>query len=256
MLDALMLLAAGFFGGSLNTLAGGGSFITFPALLAAGVPPVSANATNTFASCSGYLSGTYALHRELRDYRQELPKTIIVSAVGGLIGAWLLLRIPERSFLTAIPWLMLFATVMFIWGGRLNQFFTKLGEKHQHASLLGGVLLACLFLLIAIYGGFFNAGLGIISLSYLALSGHTDIRAMTALKLLISSIVSLIAIALFAFENAIAWREGLFVLVGTLAGGYLTAQLSRKLSQELVRNVVIAASSLVTLWFFIDIYAR
>lgn len=251
LFELLVLLLAGFFGGVINSVAGGGSFITFPALLFVGVPPVSANATNTFASCSGYLSGAYALRRELRAYRQQLPLFLGISLAGGVGGAWLLLRTPEALFREAIPWLLLFATVLFVFGGHLNQLLKRLAGRHRHASMLGQAMSLLLLLAVCVYGGFFNAGLGIIILSYLALAGFTDINAMNGLKLLVSSAVSLIAIALFVAHGAIAWYEGTLVLLGTLAGGYVAAHYSRRLPQSLVRGFVIVASVAITGYFFV-----
>lgn len=255
LLELFVLFVAGFFGGVINSIAGGGSFITFPALMFVGIPPVSANATNTFASCAGYLSGTYALRRDLRAYKDQLPRIIVISLIGGLAGAWLLLQTPETLFRQAIPWLLLFATVLFVFGGRLNSLLKQLAGRHRHASSIGGGLLVLLLLGVCVYGGFFNAGLGIIILSYLALAGYTDINAMNGMKLLVSSVVSLIAIVLFIIDGTIAWYQGTIVLVGTLAGGYVAAHLSRQLPQHYVRTFVIVASSAITVYFFIDIYA-
>ena len=250
-IEWLVLFAAGFAGGMLNSIAGGGSFITFPALLFVGVPPVSANATNTFASCSGYLSGAWAFRKELAAHRKELLKYTLASLLGGATGAWLLLQTPENLFREAIPWLLLFATLLFALGGRLNQAVKGFASRHRHAGRAGAVLLLLLLVGVCIYGGFFNAGLGIILLSYLVLAGHTDINAMNGIKLLVSSLVSLIAIALFIAEGAIAWREGVVVLLGTVAGGYIAAHVSRQIPQILVRGFVILAGSLMTFWFFV-----
>ncbi|WP_426415285.1 sulfite exporter TauE/SafE family protein [Aestuariirhabdus sp. LZHN29] len=255
-LELLFLFVAGFFGGVINSIAGGGSFITFPALLFVGVPPISANATNTFSSCAGYLSGAYAFRKDLVAHRAELPRTVLVSLVGGILGAWLLLQTPESVFLEAVPWLLLFATVLFIFGGRLNSALKGLASHHKHASAVGGGVLLLLLLGVCVYGGFFNAGLGIITLSYLALAGHTNINTMNGLKLLVSSAVSLIAIALFIYDGAIAWYEGTIVLLGTLAGGYVAAHISRKLPQAAVRAFVIFASCGITAYFFFDVYLR
>ncbi len=252
--DLIILFIAGFLGGVLNSIAGGGSFITFPALLLAGVPPISANATNTFASCSGYMSGTWAFRKELLEIRKQLPRFILISLTGGISGAWLLLQTPESSFETAVPWLLLFATLLFIFGGKLNRSLKRLSNKHRHASSAGAGLLSLLLLGVCFYGGFFNAGLGIITLSYLALAGYSDINRMNGIKLLISTFVSLIAIAIFIYDGVIAWYEGSIVLTGTVVGGYMAAHLSRKLSQSLVRNFVIVASIGITLYFFYDVY--
>jgi len=248
------LFTAGFFGGILNSIAGGGSFITFPALLFFGVPPISANATNTFASCAGYLSGAYAFRKDLYAHKRDLPLIILISLAGGIAGAWLLLQTPESIFREIIPWLLLFATLLFIFGGKLNSTLKQFASYHQHASIIGRLLLILLLLGICIYGGFFNAGLGIIVLSYLALAGYSNINTMNGLKLLVSSAISMIAIVLFIFSGVIAWHEGISVLLGTLVGGYVAAQVSRKLSQKHVRSFIIMVSCGITFYFFIDIY--
>ncbi len=250
----LFLFAAGILGGVLNAIAGGGSFVTFPALLLVGVAPISANATNTFASCAGYVSGCYALRKELHASRKALPRIVLVSLIGGAAGAWLLLQTPEARFREAIPWLLLFATLLFMFGGRLNQTLKNLAPRHRHASAAGALSLMLLLLGVSVYGGFFNAGLGIIVLSYLALAGHTDINAMNSLKLLVSTAVSLVAIALFIGNGAIAWHEGGIVMAGTLLGGYVAAHLSRRLPQRHVRRFVVIASAAITLYFFHDMY--
>lgn len=250
----LTLFSAGFLGGVLNSIAGGGSFITFPALLFFGVPPISANATNTFASCAGYLSGAYAFRKDLYEHRRELPLIILISLTGGVTGAWLLLQTPESTFREIIPWLLLFATLLFIFGGKLNSSLKHVASYHQHASKIGHLLLILLLLGICIYGGFFNAGLGIIVLSYLALAGYSNINAMNGLKLLVSSTISLIAIALFIYNGVIAWHEGISVLLGTLVGGYVAAHISRKLSQKHLRAFIVMVSCGITSYFFIDMY--
>lgn len=254
LLEMIFLFGAGFFGGVLNSVAGGGSFITFPALLFVGVPPISANATNTFASCAGYLSGTYAFRNDLYAHRKDLPKLILISLIGGIIGAWLLLQTPESLFRDAIPWLLLFAMLLFVFGGKINALLKQHASHHKHASAVAGLLLLLMLLGVCIYGGFFNAGLGIIALSYLALAGYTDINAMNGIKLLVSSAVSLIAIVLFFYDGVIAWYEGIIVLVGTLVGGYVAAHVSRKLSQVHVKWFVIVVGCGITVYFFIDTY--
>lgn len=252
--ELLLLFIAGVGGGVLNSIAGGGSFITFPALLLVGVAPISANATNTFASYAGYLSGFYALRKDLYAHQAELPRIVLISLIGGIAGAWLLLQTPEARFRQAIPWLLLFATLLFVFGGKLNQTLKKLAARHRHASSLGVLSLMLLLLGVSIYGGFFNAGLGIITLSYLSLAGHTNINTMNGLKLLVSTVVSLIAIVLFIYHGVIAWYEGSVVMTGTLLGGYVAARLSRHLPQQYVRNFVVIASTGITLYFFYDLY--
>ena len=253
--ELFFLFFAGLLGGVINSIAGGGSFITFPALMFVGIPPIIASATNTFASCAGYMSGTYAFRKEIANHKDELLQIIIISLIGGITGAWLLLKTPEAVFRDAIPWLLLFATLLFVFGGKVNTKLKEMASNHRHASFIGGVLLLIILFGVSAYGGFFNAGLGIITLSYLALAGHTNINTMNGLKLLISSTVSLIAIALFIYNDVIVWYEGCIVLCGTLTGGYVAANVSRQLPQKYVRRFVIVASTATTLYFFFDIYA-
>jgi uncharacterized membrane protein YfcA len=249
-IEFLLLFTAGLLGGMLNSIAGGGTFITFPALLMAGVPPISANATNTFAVGAGYISGSWALRKELSAHKKSLAKIILVSLVGGLAGAWLLLQTPEQLFRQAIPWLLLFATLLFIYGENINHFFARLDMKHCHASVIAKGLSVLMLLSVTTYGGFFNAGLGIVILSYLSLAGYNNINEMNGIKLLVSSVVSLIAVVIFIIDDVIAWYEGSMVLLGSLAGGYLAAQYSRSLSQTHVRIMVIVISIMITTYYF------
>lgn len=252
--ELVLLFTAGFGGGVLNSVAGGGSFITFPALLFVGIPPVSANATNTFASCAGYISGTYAFRKDLYPRKRELPLFIAASLIGGLWGAWLLLEMPEALFRKAIPWLLLFATVVFAFGSGLNLVLKRLASGHRHFSSAGTVLLYAVLVGVCVYGGFFNAGLGIIVLSYLALAGYSNINAMNGLKLLVSSVVSLVAIAVFVSNGLIAWYQGTVILIGTLVGGYVAARVSRRIPQLYVRYFVILSGMAITVYFFFDTY--
>ena len=250
VLELGILFGAGLFGGVLNAIAGGGSFITFPALMWVGVAPISANATNTLASCAGYLSGAWAFRRDLANSPGPLLQMLVLSLVGGAIGAWLLLAIPDATFRQAIPWLLLLATLLFVFARHLNSSLRKLVSVHRHSPAAAAILLALVLLAVGIYGGFFNAGLGIMLLSLLALAGYSDINTMNGLKLLLSSCISITAIAVFIYQGAIAWQQGTAVLLGTLAGSYLAARLSRRLPEQWIRGVVIVTSCAVTSYYF------
>lgn len=251
MFDTLLLLVAGLVGGIINSIAGGGSFITFPALLLAGVPPIAANASNTFAACAGYISGTWALRSEINTPKSRLLLLSAISALGGGLGAFLLTQTDDRSFETAIPWLLLFATIVFAFGAQLNKTLQRWSQRNKRLGIAHQILMQLLFIGVSIYGGFFNAGLGIIILSYLSLAGHTQINEMNGLKLLFSTTISLCAIALFLINDLIAWHETLAVLVGTLIGGYLAGHLSRRLPQQRVRQAILIASVGITAYFFL-----
>ena len=250
MIEGVGLFLAGLIGGMVNAIAGGGSFITFPALMAAGVSPIAANATNTFASSAGYLSGAAGFRRELWARRRQLPKIAVSALVGGGLGAWLLLQTSENIFNRAIPWLLLLATVLLVWGDPLQAALRRRFEGKQSLSALGSPLLALLLLLVCTYGGFFNAGLGIILLGYFTLAGYQDIHLMNGLKLLVSALVSILAIVVFGVGDLIAWREGAIVLVGTLIGGYAAASAVRLVSQRLVRRAIIVVAVGMTAYFF------
>ncbi|EMB9225884.1 sulfite exporter TauE/SafE family protein [Vibrio alginolyticus] len=254
LLELSLLFIAGVIGGIINSIAGGGSFITFPALLAVGVPPIMANATNTYASCAGYISGAVGFREEIMKNKHELLFTVSFSLVGGAVGAYLLLNTPESLFMEAIPWLLLFATVLFLIGSRLTMLIKTVAKEHKHAGILGAIALGLLLVGVSAYGGFFNAGLGVIVLSYLVVAGHQDINLMNGLKLLVSTCVSLIAIVIFVANGSIDWHTGSVVLVGTLVGGYLAARVSRQLNPNHVKGFVALSSILITLYFFIDVY--
>jgi uncharacterized membrane protein YfcA len=245
----LLLFLAGLAGGAVNTLAGGGSFITFPALLAAGVPPIVANASNTFASTAGYLSGAWSLRRAITDGSYHLWGTTLLSAFCGVVGALLLTKTSNVAFERVIPWLLMFATALFIWGNQLNKhLMTWSTHSNRHGAVRLGFF--ALLALIAVYGGFFNAGLGILLLSYTSLAGYRTINEMNALKLLYSSTISCSAIGIFLWHGLIQWQETLSLLTGTLVGGYAAGALSTRIPAAVIRTLIIGISVAVTAYFF------
>ncbi|MDF2152262.1 sulfite exporter TauE/SafE family protein [Vibrio sp. CAU 1672] len=252
--EFVLLFSAGIIGGVMNSIAGGGSFITFPALMAMGVPPIMANATNTYASCAGYISGTFGFREEIAKHKRQLLFTTVFSVIGGAVGAYLLLSTPETLFMEIIPWLLLFATVLFVTGSHITRFIQTHSTKHRHAQALGAVLLALLLVGVSAYGGFFNAGLGVIVLSYLVVAGYQDINQMNGFKLLVSSCVSLVAIVIFVANGSIDWSKGSIVMLGSLTGGYLAARVSRRLNPLYIRGFVTLSSALITGYFFVDVY--
>ena len=251
MFEALGLFIAGLLAGIVNSLAGGGSFITFPALMAVGVTPIAANATNTFASCAGYISGAVGFRREIWAHRKKLPRVALTALIGGGIGAWLLIHTSSATFSHAIPWLLLLATSLLVWGDSVQAFLCQKFAHRQSVSRLAVIATGLLLLLVCIYGGFFNAGLGIILLGYFTLVGHQDLHLMNGLKLLVSALVALIAIVVFGVGELIAWREGSIVLLGTLVGGYGAASAVRLVSQSRVRQGIIVVAAGMTVYFFI-----
>ena len=250
----IMLFLAGLLGGTVNSLAGGGSFIVFPALLFAGVPPVLANASNTYAALPGYAGGVVGYWQAMQPYRDKLILYGIIAAIFGYVGAELLLVVSDELFSKVVPWLMAFAVTLFIFGNQINTALAARGGGRKGMKALGAVLLLVLLAAVCVYGGFFNAGLGILLLAFLALAGMTDIHAMNGLKLYTSTIVALVAVIRFAFTNSIDWYHGTLALVGVTIGGYLAARYAHLIPRDWIRLGVIIYGIGMTGYFFWTAY--
>src|SRR5882757_1696127 len=235
-------------GGALNAVAGGGSFIAFPALLFAGVLPISANATNTVALWVGVTASTGAYRKHLDISRRVMVPLAVTSVIGGIAGAFLLLRTPAHTFLHVLPWLMLGATLLFVFGGRLARG-SKSGLAHD-ASTTAIAVAAIFELVVAVYGGYFGGGIGIINLAMLAAMGMTDIHAMNALKVVLGGVINGVAAVTFVATGAIAWPQAMVMTAGAAGGGYLTAHYAQKLPQSWIRGFVIFVGAAMTIYFF------
>lgn len=253
-MNEILLFVAGLLGGALNSLAGGGSFIVFPALLLTGVPPVLANASNTYAALPGYISGAVGYWSAMRSHKDKLVLYGIVAALFGYVGAELLLVVSDELFSLVVPWLMGFAVALFIFGNRINAALRARSGDKRGMKAVGTVLLLALLAAVCVYGGFFNAGLGILLLAFLAMAGMTDIHAMNGLKLYISSIVALVAVARFALNGSIDWYHGSIALVGVTIGGYAAARLAKFIPTNWIRLGVIVYGIGMTGYFFWTAY--
>ncbi len=242
----LLFLAAAAAGG-MNAVAGGGSFFTFPALLFVGVPPVEANATNTIALWPGVLASIGAYRRRLAEIQDRLIAYSLASLIGGGVGAWLLLAIPETTFERLIPFLMLLATAIFASSGRINQWL-----RRQERPTLAHYPLLVLVLqfVISVYGGFFGGGIGFMMLALLAVSGIEDIHQMNALKLVLAALINGVAVVIFIFAGAVVWAAALIMIVGAIAGGYGGAMLIQRIDPTWVRRFVIGVGVFLTGYFF------
>jgi uncharacterized membrane protein YfcA len=227
-----MLIAAAFGAGILNTVAGGGTFLTFPALVFTGMPPVMANATSTVAVFPGYLGGAFGFRSELAGFdRRRLLRLVVITLVGGLVGSSLLLVSSNEAFSMVVPFLLLGATLAFLFGDKIRQWA---GAKAQDVSSEGAVGLFG----VALYGGYFNGGLGIVLLALFSLWGMTDLNRMNALKSGLSFLLSAISVAVFAVAGLVAWPEALIMMLAATAGGYAGAPLARALPKPIVRGVI------------------
>jgi uncharacterized protein len=248
----IFLFFAGAIGGALNAVAGGGSFVAFPALLFVGVPAVAANATNTVALWIGTTASGGAYRKRLNISRRVMIPLVATSVAGGLIGAFLLLRTPAHTFLRVLPWLMLGATLLFAFGKHLTSRFS--GGLEQEAST-GALAFAAFFeLIVAVYGGYFGGGVGIMNLAMLAALGMTDIHAMNALKVVLGAIINGVAVVTFIAARAIYWREGIVTTVGAVIGGYSAAHFAQRLPQAWIRWFVILVGTGMTVYFFVRAY--
>jgi uncharacterized membrane protein YfcA len=251
LVDSLILGAAALGAGVLNAMAGGGSFLTFPALAFTGVPVIAANATSAFAVSPGYLGSTLGFKAELAALpRARLLQEGLVCAAGGLAGAALLLVTPAKVFSAVVPWLLLFATLLFALGPKLlARRQARLAAAQAPASSAG--LARWLGLgAVAVYGGYFNGGLGILLMALYTVTGERDIHTANALKNLNSLVLSLLSVLAFAWAGAIAWPQALGMAVVATVGGYLGARWAKRMAVGQVRAVVIATGLIMSLVFF------
>ena len=243
----VLLFFAAMAGGAINSVAGGGSFVAFPALLFAGVPAVPANATNTIALWPGSLASVLAYRRELGDVKRELFPLAIAALLGGLAGSLLLLRTPESTFVLLIPWLLLFATLLFTFGGAVARKITR-GAR----APLG--LAAVVQLAISVYGGYFGGGMGIMMLAVLTLLGMTHIHRMNALKNVLGALINGVAVVAFVIAGAVRWAPGIVMIAGGITGGYAGAAIARRVSPKYVRWIVMGIAWGMTTYFFVKTY--
>lgn len=231
-METILLIAAAFGAGILNTVAGGGTFLTFPALVFTGMPPVMANATSTVAVFPGYLGGAFGFRSELAGFdRRRLLRLVVITLVGGLVGSSLLLVSSNEAFSMVVPFLLLGATLAFLFGDKIRQWAAA---KAQDVSSEGAVGLFG----VALYGGYFNGGLGIVLLALFSLWGMTDLNRMNALKSGLSFLLSAISVAVFAVAGLVAWPEALIMMLAATVGGYAGAPLARALPKPIVRGVI------------------
>src|SRR5450631_2518671 len=213
-----------------------------------GVAPIAANATNTVALWVGVTASTGAYRKHLDISRRVMVPLAVTSVIGGIAGAFLLLHTPAQTFLRVLPWLMLGATLLFMFGGRMAR--GSRGSIAADASTSALAVAALFELIVAVYGGYFGGGVGIMNLAMLAALGMTDIHAMNALKVVLGGIINGVAVVTFVLKGAVAWRPGIVMIVGAIVGGYFGAHYAQKLPQAWIRGFVIAVGMAMTVYFF------
>jgi len=250
--NVIFLFFAGALGGGINAVAGGGSFVAFPALLFTGVPPIPANATNTLALWVGTTASGGAYPQKLNIARRVMIPLVLTSIFGGLAGAFLLIKTPAQTFLRVLPCLMLGATLLFAFGKHLTgRISASISHDASNAAVTGASIFE---LLVAVYGGYFGGGIGIMNLAMLAALGMTDIHAMNKLKVILGGVINGVATVTFIVTRAIVWPQAIVMTTGSLLGGYSTAHFAQKLPQSWVKSFVIVVGTAMTIYFFIRGY--
>ena len=241
MSSYIVIIVAAFFAGILNAIAGGGSFLTFPALIFAGVPPVAANATSTLAVFPGYLGSALGFRDDLaRVPRATIVTYVVIALIGGLAGSLILLATSDRMFSAIVPWLLLIATVLFAFGDKIRERLSHLALPEKTALMV-----------VSTYGGYFNGGLGIILLSLFSALGMRDLDQMNGLKAGLSFVLSAISVVTFAVAGIIYWSQAGAMMVASTAGGYVGAHVAKALPKKVIRGFIIAVGLIMSAVFFI-----
>ncbi len=253
MFDWIAVALAGFLGGILNAVAGGGSFITLPVLIFVGVPPIAANTTGTAALLPGYLASAWRFRRDV-----EFPATLGVISVigsaiaGGCLGAAALLITNEQLFSGLIPWLILFATLAFILGPWLMTRYGKSSARvNPDNQLKAVVVLFC----VCTYGGYFNGGMGIILLATFAFLGQTNLHGMNGMKNVVSALLTGVAVSVYAIGDAIDYQYLLVLAVAAVLGGYAGASIAYRIPQKYLRYFIVLTGLFMSALFFTRMFS-
>src|SRR5690349_17316112 len=234
-----LLFGAGLAGGLANALAGGATLFTFPAMIASGLPPIVANASNAVAVTPGHFVAALSDRAQLARPDQAFVGALVATVVGGALGALLLLVTPERLFTLLVPALIGIATLVFALGRRVH--------AHEAPGARSGLLRWALLLPTSIYGGYFGGGSGVMYLAVLVVTGRETIRQANVLKNLLASVVSAVTIIVFVIQDIVSWPETIVMLTGAVAGGFLGGRLVTVLAPTTVRVIVIFAGTLMTM---------
>jgi uncharacterized protein len=244
----LIVIVAGFVAGAMNALAGGGSFVSLPALIAAGLPPVQANASSTVALFPGGVVSAWAYREGLTPVGPVSIRTMLgVTLIGGFIGAVLLLSTSSATFSFLLPWLLLCASLALAFG-------RKLGDALRRRVQIGAPAVLSIQFLLGIYGGYFGGAVGLMMLAVWGLLDTRDIKSLNAPRTLLVSAANSVAVLTFAFAHAVRWPETVAMLLAAMAGGYGGAQIGRRAPPKAIRAGTLLLSALITLAFFVKTY--
>lgn len=251
--DYAYISIASILAGFINALAGGGTLITFPLLIALGVPPVTANITNTVALCPGYLGATLAQSGTLRDQKSRLRFFLPIGVIGGISGGLLLLHTPESLFEQTVPFLILIATIILSLQKRIHKWLESRNSgsvKSNEHSLIAVVMI----LLASVYGGYFGAGVSVIILAVLGIIIDDSLKRLNALKQAISLIVNAASAIYFIFSNHVLWPVALLMAFFSIAGGVIGGRMSDRIKEATLHSIVVAIGFLVSIYYFSHLF--
>jgi len=243
---AIMLFAAGFVASAVNAVAGGGTFLTFGAMTLAGAPPITANATSSVTQFPGYVTSTLAYWSDFKSFWRGALVLAVVSAVGSVAGAAILLSLDNPSFRAMVPWLLIAATALFAAGPWL-----KPKPRQGDEPAVGGIAGSLVQFVTAIYGGFFGAGMGVMMLATLGLTQAGDYHRLNALKNMLATVIALVAIVVFVGGGAVSWPHALAMLPGSALGGYAGVWIAKRVPQSVVRAFVIVVGLFLAGYYFL-----
>lgn len=248
--QGLSLFTVALAAGALNSVAGGGGFLAFPALIFTGMPPINANATNTAAMWPGTAASVAAYRNEIVGHRKIFVPLMITGIIGGLIGANVLLRMKQTTFMNTVPWLLLIATLLFMFSGSITKRIGIVTPEGEAPSPTVVVVSAAVQLGVGLYIGFFGAGAGILMMALFAIMGVRSIHSINGLKTLLATITNGMALLTFLFAKAIIWPQAILMIIGATIGGYGGAWYAQKLPARYVRWFAIGVGMAMTSYFF------
>jgi uncharacterized membrane protein YfcA len=249
LLQIAVLAVAGFGAGTINAIAGGGTFLTFAALVFCGLPTLDANATSAVALTPANLTSAAAYRREMSDHFREMLPFAAMGLVGGGVGALLLIWLGDIGFRPLVPWLLLTATLLFAFSARIRVFVVRF-SRDQHG---GGakVVASMIMMVVAVYGGFFGAGMGIMMLAALSIIESGNFHKANSIKLLTGFLIQTVSAAVLIAGGLVHWPHAVVTIAASAVGGYYGATLARKVPERIVRAAVVTVGAVLTVIFFL-----
>lgn len=246
LLEIAPFFLASFAAAAINSVAGGGTFLTFPVFMMGGLSALQANIMSTIALWPGTIASVYGYRSIWAGQERQFRSFLIIGLFGGAAGAYLLLSTPEVTFRRLVPWLLLSATLIFTFGRHFIALLRKHSVQMQDYVLVGLMLQ----LVIAVYGGYFGAGIGILTLAMLQIMGYSDIHHMNALKTVLTCAINVMTVIIFVFSDKVVWNLAGIMIAGAVLGGYVGARMALKVPPEKVRMLVSMIGFSLTIYFF------